>query len=67
MATHVEPPYVLAYVAMEGADTLFTHILTDVGTLDALHHGMPVQVVYTDGPVDHPILLMAFQPVGINN
>ncbi|MEM7029955.1 MAG: Zn-ribbon domain-containing OB-fold protein [Chloroflexota bacterium] len=62
MLSHLETPYVLAYIKMDGADTLFAHLLQDYGDLKNVHHGMPVQVVYSDGPVDHPIMLMAFAP-----
>ncbi len=62
MASHLQTPYVLAYVRMDGADTLFAHLLQGCGDLAELHHGMAVKVVYNDGPVDHPILLMAFEP-----
>ncbi len=63
MLSFLETPYVLAYVKLEGADTLFAHLLKNYGELNQIRHGMPVQVVYNDGPVDHPILLMAFEPV----
>ena len=64
LAEHLETPYVLAYVKMEGADTLFAHLLKNYDELTELHHGMPVQVSYKEGDVDHPIMLMAFEPVG---
>jgi len=57
----LETPYVLAYVLLEGASTLFPHLLkTD---LDSIEMGMKVQVAYTDEPVDHPIHLMHFVPM----
>jgi uncharacterized OB-fold protein len=62
MAASLKTPYVLAYVKLEGADTLFAHLLKNYGELSEVRHGMPVQVVYNDGPVDHPILSMAFEP-----
>ncbi len=64
MFSFLKTPYVLAYVKMEGADTLFAHLLQNYGDLSKVRHGMPVRVVYNDGPVDHPIMLMAFEPVG---
>ena len=62
MTAYLETPYVLAYVKLEGADTLFAHLLKNYCSLDAIHIGMPVKVVYQDGPVEHPIHLMAFEP-----
>lgn len=59
----IQPPYVLAYVKLEGADTLFAHLLRNVTDTNSLSYGSPVQVIYNDGPVDHPILLMAFELV----
>ena len=62
MTAYLETPYVLAYVKLEGADTLFAHLLKNYSSLDAIYIGMPVKVVYLDGPVEHPIHLMAFEP-----
>ncbi|MDX1524421.1 MAG: Zn-ribbon domain-containing OB-fold protein [Anaerolineae bacterium] len=62
MLSFLETPYVLVYVKMEGADTLFAHLLQNYGDLSKVEHGLPVQVVYNEGPVEHPILLMAFEP-----
>ena len=62
MLAHLETPYVLAYVKLDGADTLFAHLLQNYGSLETVKHGLPVRVVYQDGPVDHPIMLMAFEP-----
>jgi uncharacterized OB-fold protein len=59
----VEIPYVLAIVKLDGADTLFTHQLRNYGdSTDALKTGMKVKVAYTDEKVDHPMLLMHFEP-----
>ncbi len=63
MLAFLEPPYILAYVKMEGADTLFAHLLQNYGDVRQVRHGLPVQVVYREGPVEHPILLMAFEPI----
>ena len=54
-------PYVLVYVRMEGADTLFAHLLRNDGAVDEIHYGMRVKVVYQEGEVSHPILLMGFE------
>lgn len=51
-------PYILAYVLLDGADTLFPHLLR--APPDQLHVGMRVRIEYTDGPVHHPIHLMYF-------
>lgn len=62
MLAFLPTPYVLAYVKLEGADTLFAHLLQNDGDISQVQHGLPVQVVYREGPVEHPILLMAFEP-----
>lgn len=62
LAAHLPTPYVLAYVKMDGADTLFAHLLQNYGDLEEVQHGLPVRVVFNMGPVEHPILLMAFEP-----
>lgn len=60
VAPFIQPPYILAYVRLEGADTLFAHLLRCLPA--AVRIGLPVQVVYNEGPVSHPIHLMAFEP-----
>ena len=62
LADKLETPYVLAYVKMDGADTLFAHLLRNVGKFEELHHGLPVKVKYSHEDVDHPIMLMWFEP-----
>ncbi len=62
MAADLKTPYVLAYVKLDGADTLFAHLLQNYGDLSCIQHGLPVQIVYHDGPVGHPILLISFEP-----
>jgi hypothetical protein len=54
----LETPYILAYVLLDGADTLFPHLLK--APLDQLRFGMRLRVAYSDGPVQHPIHLMYF-------
>ena len=56
----LETPYVLAYVLLDGADTLFPHLLK--APPDQIRHGMRVKVAYADEPVNHPIHLMYFVP-----
>jgi uncharacterized protein len=59
----VDIPYVLSVVKLDGADTPFTHQLRNYGdTTDNIKVGMPVKVAYTDEKVDHPLLLMHFEP-----
>ncbi len=59
----VEIPYVLAMVKMDGADTLFTHQLRNYGhSTDNIKMDMPVKVAYATEKVDHPMLLMHFEP-----
>ena len=62
MAPFLAPPYALAYVKLDGADTLFAHVLRNFGDPSVLHHGLPVKVVFDEGPVAHPIHLLAFEP-----
>ena len=61
LADRLETPYVLAYVKMDGADTLFAHLLRNFGDLKDLEHGMPIEVNYAQDAVDHPIMLMWFE------
>lgn len=63
LADRLQTPYVLAYVALDGATTLFAHLLNNFGSLTQLEYGLPVKIVYTEGSVDHPIMLMSFEPV----
>ena len=53
-------PYTIAYVLLDGASTLFPHILiADPSTITL---GMPVKIQYVEGPVNHPIHLIRFVP-----
>lgn len=54
-------PYVLAYVLLDGASTLFPHLLR--AEPQRVDMGMRVRVAYVDGPVEHPIHLMYFIPM----
>ena len=54
----LETPYVFAYVLLDGADTLFPHLLK--APADQLEVGMRVRVEFREGPVHHPIHLMYF-------
>jgi len=57
----LKTPYILAYVLLDGATTLFPHLLkTDSASIEM---GMRVKVAYTDEPVEHPIHLMYFVPL----
>ncbi len=53
-------PYVLAYVLLDGADTLFPHLLK--ASPQQASAGLRVAVAYSDEPVHHPIHLMYFIP-----
>jgi hypothetical protein len=55
-------PYVLAYADLDGADTLFLHVLDVEGDLSRVTYGMALRVAFNAGPVDHPIWLMSFVP-----
>lgn len=62
LAERLQTPYVLAYVKMDGADTLFAHLLQNYSDEAVIQHGLSVHVVYNKGPVAHPIMFMAFEP-----
>jgi uncharacterized OB-fold protein len=53
-------PYIFAYVLLDGASTLFPHLLH--APLEQVKPGMRVQVAYGEDPVEHPIHLMYFVP-----
>ncbi len=57
----LERPYVLAYVLMDGADTLFPHLLK--APPQDVQIGMRVRVEYVEESVFHPIHLMRFVPM----
>ncbi len=57
----LETPYVLAYVLLDGADTLFPHLLK--APPDQVERGLRVRVAYSGEPVQHPIHQMYFVPM----
>ncbi len=57
----LETPYVLAYVLLDGADTLFPHLLK--APPDQVQRGLRVRVEYSSETVQHPIHLMYFVPM----
>lgn len=60
---HLNTPYVFAYVLLDGASTLFPHLLD--ASLSAVEIGMRVRAVFNSGPVEHPIHLMRFVPLEV--
>lgn len=56
-----QPAGLLAYLALDGAGTLFLHRLRGAEA-DSLRHGLPVEIVYGTGPVEHPLELCWFEP-----
>lgn len=54
-------PCVLGYVLLDGAHTLFPHLVD--APLEAIRMGMRLRVDYREGPVYHPIHLMRFIPL----
>ena len=60
LADSLNTPYVLVYVQLDEADTLFAHLLQNYKDLTDICYGMPVKIRYNNGPVDHPIMLMSF-------
>lgn len=59
----LETPYVLAYVHLDGSDSLFPHLLKM--SPDDVRIGQRVKVSYVDTPVNHPIHLMYFEPLEV--
>jgi len=59
--TKLETPYILAYVQLDGTDTLFPHLLRT--NLEDVEIGMRVSVAYAKHPVNHPIHLIYFVPM----
>lgn len=57
---NLQTPYILAYVLLDGASTLFPHILK--ADVEEVKMGLPVKVHYTESSVHHPIHLMYFVP-----
>jgi len=57
----LKTPYILAYALLDGASTLFPHLLK--ADPDSIEMGMRVKVAYTEDTVDHPIHLMYFVPL----
>ena len=55
-------PYVLAYVALDGATTLCLHQLKNFGDIKDIRIGMHVRTAYAEQPVAHPLWLMWFEP-----
>jgi uncharacterized OB-fold protein len=51
-------PYILAYVLLDGATTLFPHLL--FAPPERVQIGLRVRVAYKNGAVSHPIHLMHF-------
>ncbi len=56
----LQTPYVFAYILLDGASTLFPHVLRCAPERAEL--GMRVRVEFTAEPVEHPIHLMYFVP-----
>jgi uncharacterized OB-fold protein len=57
----LKTPYVFAYVLLDGASTLFPHLL--IADPAQVTVGMRVRVHYVQQPVEHPIHLIHFIPV----
>jgi uncharacterized OB-fold protein len=58
---HTEAPYILAYVALDGARTLFLHQLRNADP-NTLYYGQRVLAVFTQGPTGHPLQRFWFEP-----
>ena len=55
-----DKPYILAYVRLEGTDSLFLHQLR-FADVDSLKHGMPTKTVFGDFATKHPLELFWFE------
>jgi uncharacterized OB-fold protein len=55
-----ESPYILAYVRLDGTDSLFLHQLRQVKEED-LYHGLAVSAVFADTAHKHPLDMMWFE------
>jgi uncharacterized OB-fold protein len=53
---------VLGYIALEGASTLLLQQVRNYGDVRRLKAGLPLRVVWADGPVGHPMELFWFEP-----
>ena len=56
----LEGPLLLAYVLLDGSDTLFPHLLRC--RPESVVRGLRVRIAYRPGPVSHPLHLMHFVP-----
>lgn len=56
-----EPPYVLALIRLDGADTPIAHVL-DCGDVANARVGMRVRAVFADEPVDNILAIRHFAP-----
>ncbi len=56
------PPYVLALVKLDGADTPVAHLL-ECGKVENARVGMRVQAVFSEEPKDNILAISHFEPV----
>ncbi len=56
-----EPPYVLALIKLDGADSSIAHLL-DCGDLKNAHLGMRVRAVFSETPKDNILNITRFIP-----
>lgn len=57
-----ETPYVVAYIALDGASTLCLYQLRNYGDVDQITLGMRVKVAYSTTPAAHPLWSVWFEP-----
>ncbi len=58
----VKPPYILALIKLEGADTAFTHIVQDI-PIDQMKNGLTVEAVFADEDTSTIMNIDHFRPV----
>jgi uncharacterized OB-fold protein len=58
-----KPPYVLALVKLDGADTPVAHIL-DCGDVEHVRVGLRVRAVFSEEPKDNILEISHFEPAG---
>ena len=56
-----ETPFILAYVRLEGTDSLFLHQFRNVA-ISTLHYGLQVQIVFGQQAAGHPLNYVWFEP-----
>lgn len=62
-ADRAAEPFVLGYVALQGASTLLLQRIRSFGDVKRLTAGLPLKVAWATAPVEHPMELFWFEPL----